>query len=182
MKGDEHATLDTPPNHRLFDPENAMLNPVLRKRAEMAKGQQQQANAGAAPIINFSFGREFADLLRGPMNAPAAELPIYMPPGPAQNANAPPPPIYTAPPAPNAYDLACPTLLQLNRKPGVDMPLDAFCEQYELDDGIRNRFKEHRYKHSRMFRFLTIKDLEMMMFMAGEIAEVRDAIDRWSVE
>ena len=52
--------------------------------------------------------------------------------------------------------------------------------QYELDDGIRDRFKENRYKHARMFRFLTIKDLESMRFMAGEIAEVRDAIDRWS--
>jgi hypothetical protein len=182
MKGDEYATLETPPNHRLFDPENAKLNPVLRRRAEMAQGQQQ-AGAGAAPIINFSFGREFADMLRGRMNTPAAnaEPPIYTPPAPAQNVNAHPP-MYAAPPAPNAYDLACPTLLQVNRKPGIDMPLDAFCEQFELDDGIRNRFREHRYKHARMFRFLTIKDLEMMAFMAGEIAEVRDAIDRWSVE
>jgi hypothetical protein len=145
----------------------------------MAKSQQPQQ----APIINFSFGREFTDLLCGPMNAPAANAdpPTYMAPAPAQNANVPPP-IYTAPPALNAYDLACPTLLQVNRKPGIDMLLDTFCEQYELDDGIRDHFREHRYKHARMFRFLTIKDLEMMVFMAGEIAEVRDAIDHWSAD
>ena len=170
MKGDEHATIETPPNHRLFDPENAKLSPVLRKRAELAKQQGQQQ--GAAPIINFSFGRELADLLRGPLNAPAANVdpPIYMPPGSA--------PIYTAPPC--DYDLSCPTLLQVNRKTGIDMALDAFCELYELDDGIRDRFREHRYKYARMFRFLTMKDMEAMAFKAGEIAEVRDAIDRWS--
>src|SRR5215472_15576927 len=123
MQGEERATLNTPPNHRLFDPTNTMLNPVLRKHAELAK-TQQQASVSTAPVINFTFGRDFADLLRG--NAPAAdaEPPIYMPPAPAQNANTPP--IYTAPPPSNAYDLACPTLLQVNRKPGVDMPLDAF--------------------------------------------------------
>jgi hypothetical protein len=146
MKGEEHATLNTPPNHQVFDPDSAVLSPVLRKHAaDMAKSQQPQQ----APVINFSFGREFADLLRGPMNAPAANAdpPTYMAPAPAQNANVPPP-IYTAPPALNAYDLACPTLLQVNRKPGIDMPLDAFCELYELDDGIRDRFREHRYKHA----------------------------------
>ena len=92
-----------------------------------------------------------------------------------------PPPVYTAPRSHNEYDLECPTLLQINRKPGLDMTLDAFCLQYELDDGIKDRFKENRYKFARMFRFLTIKDLEAMKFWAGEIAEIRDAIDRWSV-
>jgi len=176
---DEQATIDTPPNHRLFDQENAVLNPVLRKR--MNKQQQQEAGASAAPIINFSFGKEFADLFRGPAaaNNTNAEPPVYTPPVPAQNAN-PPTPVYTNA-APNAYDLACPTLLQPNRKPGIDMSLEAFCKEYELDDGIRDRFQEHRYKHARIFRFLTINDMEKMMFMAGEIAEVRDAIDRWSV-
>jgi hypothetical protein len=33
-----------------------------------------------------------------------------------------------------------------------------------------------------MFHFLTIEDLETMAFMAGEIAEVRDAIDHWSAD
>jgi hypothetical protein len=60
------------------------------------------------------------------------------------------------------------------------MTLEAFCLTYELDDAIRDSFKEYRYKHARMFRFLTVKDMEMMKFWAGEIAEVRDAIDHWS--
>ena len=37
------------------------------------------------------------------------------------------------------------------------------------------------YKHARMLRYLTIKEMEAMKFWAGEIAEVQDAIDRWSV-
>ena len=181
---DKQATIDTPPNHRLFDQENAILNPVLRKRMnrqqQEQQQQQQQAGTGAAPIINFSFGKEFTDLFRGPAaaNAANAEPPIYTPPVPAQNPNAAIP-VYTA--APITYDLACLTLLQANRKPGIDMPLEAFCKEYELDEGIRDRFQEHRYKHTRSFRFLTVADMEKMMFMAGEIAEVRDAIDRWSV-
>ena len=60
------------------------------------------------------------------------------------------------------------------------MTLEAFCAQYELNDGIKDRFKEHRY-NARMLCYLTIKDMEAMKFWAGEIAEVRDAIDRWSV-
>ena len=61
------------------------------------------------------------------------------------------------------------------------MTLEVFCATYQLNDAIRDRFKEHRYKHARMLRYLTIKDMEGMKFWAGEIAEVRDAIDRWSV-
>jgi hypothetical protein len=174
MKGEDQATIESPPNHRRFDPDTAMLNPVLRKCAENANANanaRDQQATNAAPVINFSFGREFADLIRGPANA----LPLA-------NPNAPPP-LYTGPPAlnQNDYDLNCPTILQANRKAGVDMTLDQFCQQYELDDGIRDRFREHRYKHARMLRFLTVKDLDTMSFMAGEVAEVRDAIDRWSV-
>ena len=52
------------------------------------------------------------------------------------------------------------------------MTLEAFCVQYELDDGIKDRFKEHRYKHARMLRYLTIKDMEAMKFWAWEIADI----------
>ena len=61
------------------------------------------------------------------------------------------------------------------------MTLEVFCRTYQLNDVIRECFKEHCYKHARMLRYLTIKDMEGMKFWAGEIAEVRDAIDHWSV-
>ena len=163
MRGEEFATIDRPPNHPLFD-DNSKLSPVLRKRLENSKN----VNAVAGPTINFSIGKELVDLLR-----PAAPVVAAQPIAP--------PPVYTAPRSHNEYDLECPTILQINRKQGLDMTLDLFCAEYDLDDGIRDRFRENRYKHARMFRFLTIKDLETMKFWAGEIAEVRDAIDRWSV-
>jgi len=58
------------------------------------------------------------------------------------------------------------------------MPLEAFCEQYKLNEGI---FKDNKYKHTHMFHFLTLKDLEAIKFMVEEVAEVWDAIDQWSV-
>jgi len=87
MKGEEHAMINTPPNHQLFDPDNAKLNPVLHRHAKNAKAQQQAVNtpANTAPVINFTFGQEFADLLCGPGAVPAPNVP---------------PPIYTAPAAP----------------------------------------------------------------------------------
>lgn len=168
MKGEEFATIDQPPNHRLFDynSDSTKLTPILRKRLENAK----TATSNAAPTINFSIGKELIDLLRPPTQAPLAVA-----------ADPVAPPVYTAPLQQNNYDLDCPTLLQANQRAGPDMTLEAFCITYELDDRIKDRFKEHRYKHARMFRYLTMKDMETMKFWAGEIAEVRDAIDRWSV-
>ena len=121
----------------------------------------------AAPTINFSIGKEIVDLLRPASAAIPAESLA--------------PPVYTAPPPQHSFDIGCPMLLQANRHAGIDMTLEVFCATYELDDAIRNRFQEHRYKHARMLRYLTVKDMEAMKFWAGEIAEVRDAIDRWSV-
>ena len=168
MKGEEFATIDQPPNHRLFDynSDSTKLTPILRKRLENAK----TATSNAAPTINFSIGKELIDLLRPPTQAPLAVA-----------ADPVAPPVYTAPLQQNNYDLDCPTLLQANQRAGPDMTLEAFCITYELDDRIKDWFKEHRYKHARMFRYLTMKDMETMKFWAGEIAEVRDAIDRWSV-
>lgn len=61
------------------------------------------------------------------------------------------------------------------------MTLEDFCETYQLYDAIRDQFKEHHYKHARMLRYLTMKDMEGMKFWVGEIAEVQEVIDCWSV-
>ena len=177
MKGEDFAAIDQPPNHRLFDPDSdgTKLTPLLRKRLEDAKTANTTPNAApnAAPTINFSIGKELVDLLRPPPVLQVAAASAD--PGPLA------PPMYTAPLQQNSFDIDCPTLIQTNRKAGPDMTLEAFCATYELDDLIRDRFKEHRYKHARMLRYLTVKDMEAMKFLVGEIAEVRDAIDRWSV-
>ena len=133
------------------------------KNAKVANDATPTGNT--APTINFSIGKELVDLLCLP----------------ALVADSLAPPVYTAPIPQNGFNIGCPTLLQTNQKIGPDMTLEAFCTKYELDDAIRDRFKEHRYKHARMFRYLTMKDMEVMKFWAGEIAEVQDAIDSWSV-
>jgi hypothetical protein len=174
MRGEDFASIDQPPNHRLFDcnSDSTKLTPLLRKRLEDAKTANPAPNT--APTINFSIGKELVDLLHP---APPLLQVVAVP------ADSLPPPVYrdTAPLLQNSFDIDCPTLLQTNRKAGPDMTLEVFCTTYELDDAIRDRFKEHRYKHAQMLRYLTTKDMEAMKFWAGEIAEVRDAIDRWSV-
>ena len=171
MRGEDFASIDQPPNHRLFDynSDTTKLTPLLCKRLEDAKTANTAPNT--TPTINFSIRKELVDLLRPPPALQAA----------AASADSLTPPVYTAPLLQNSFDIDCPTLLQANRKPGSDMTLEVFCATYQLDDAIRDRFKEHRYKHARMLRYLTIKDMEWMKFWAGEIAEVQDAIDHWSV-
>ena len=172
MRGEDFASIDEPPNHRLFDhdSDSTKLTPLLRKRLEDAKtANKANVAPSIAPTINFSIGKELMDFLH-----PA--VPVHVP------AEALAPPVYTAPLPQQPFNIDCPTLLQNNKKIGLDMMLEAFCMAYGLDDEIRDRFKEHRYKHAQMFRYLTMKDMEAMKFWAGEIAEVRDAIDKWSVE
>ena len=120
------------------------------------------------PLSISASEKELVDLLRLP---PALQV----------SADSQAPPVYTAPPPQNSFDIDCPTLLQTNQKAGPDMMLEVFCTTYAFDDAIRDRFKENHYKHARMLCYLTIKDMEAMKFWAGEIGEVRDAIDRWSV-
>ena len=125
----------------------------------------------AAPIINVSIGKELVDLLRP---VPAQPLPPALPAIPAQ-------PVAPAPaPSNNTYDLDCQTILQANSKPGPDMPMPQFCEQFELCAEAQEKFHANRYYHARMLRFLTVQDLTTMDFLLGEIAMVRDAVERWS--
>jgi hypothetical protein len=60
------------------------------------------------------------------------------------------------------------------------MPIPQFCEQFELCAKVQEKFQANRYYHARMLRFLTIQDLTKMDFLLGEIAMVRDAVQRWS--
>ena len=83
-------------------------------------------------------------------------------------------------PSRTLYDLQCPTLLQENRAPGIDMPIAEFCDAFGLTDGIKDKLIKNKYSFSRVLRFVTIQDLKEMSFQNGEIALLRDAADRWS--
>ena len=84
-------------------------------------------------------------------------------------------------PAIPRYDVQYPNLLQANRLPGLNMTIAEFCAQYELGDGTQQKFVAHGYERARVLRFITLTDVTKMELRLGEIAELRDAIERWSV-
>jgi hypothetical protein len=57
LKGEEHATLHKPPNHKLFD-NNKPVSPVLQKRI----AAQNASSLNSAPVFNLTLRNEFADI------------------------------------------------------------------------------------------------------------------------
>jgi hypothetical protein len=81
------------------------------------------------------------------------------------------------------YDLNCPTLLQGNRNPGIEMTMKDFCMQYGVETGAGERLVMNSYGHAHLLSFVTIQDLKDMRFLPGKIASLRDAVDavhKWS--
>jgi hypothetical protein len=184
------ATAEIPPNHHLFDNQPTKLSPVLQRRRD-AQNQATVA-AAAAPTFNFTIGKEVIDLLRNnvpDVGNPGVPAPPYQEPVPPVAMPAPVPPVAmpvaVAMPAPNPavprYDVQYPTLLQADRLPGPDMTITEFCAQNELGDGTLQKFNAHGYERARVLRFITLDDVTKMGLRLGEIAELRDAIERWSV-
>ena len=61
------------------------------------------------------------------------------------------------------------------------MPLAQFCAEYDLGATVLDKLSENLYKEARVLRFVTVDDLKQMNFRLGEIAALRDAVERWSV-
>ena len=61
------------------------------------------------------------------------------------------------------------------------MTIAKFCAQYELGDGTQLNFVAHGYEGVCVLRFITLTDVTKIELRLGEIAELRDAIERWSV-
>jgi hypothetical protein len=163
------------------------LSPVLQRRLD---AQNKATAVPAAPVFNLTIGTEVVQMLRGNtqvQDAAAALRDAVAPAPPYQDIPAPNP-LYQDVPAPNppnrpvpAYDLQCPTLLQRNRLPGIDMTIKEFCTEYGLCDSMVQKFQTHGYECARVLRFLTIDDANAIGLRLGEIAELRDAIEKWSV-
>lgn len=156
-KDSDEATLEKPPNHRLFDTK-ATISPVLQHRLDAQRKTVSQA-ATSAPVINLTFGNEFATLFKPPIapapNAPATEVGLVS-------------------------NLAS-SLLPPSRKCGDNMSIAAFCMLYKLDDSIMTKFVTHSFKETHLLRYVTISDLKEMEFKFGEIAALRDAVEKWSI-
>ncbi|KAG2345633.1 hypothetical protein BDR05DRAFT_946676 [Suillus weaverae] len=141
-----NATIDKPPNHRLFDP----------KAISPAKTVTEPASS--TPVVNITFGNEFASLFKlnhTALNTTTSEI------GPA--------PISTC--------LLIPPL----HKPGNDMSIVVSCALYQLDNSITMKFASHSFKEAHLLHYVTFSDLKEMEFKFGEIAALRDAVERWSI-
>lgn len=164
MKDDDSATLEKPPNHKLFDPSGKDLSPVLQRRQAAMSAQSGDATNSTAPVFNVSAGNEAFNFLRPFLPQPAA---------PAALSAIQAPPII--------FDNFSSTLLPSTRHAGPDMKLDVFCTTFDLGPKIFDKFTANDYLHARFLRFILIKELEDMGFARGEIAALRDAVETWSV-
>ena len=146
----------------------------MQRRIDAQKALVTPAPAPiAAPIFNFSIGKEIVKLFH-------PHMPAHMPLSPTSTIPQPQAQPLVQAAVPPIYDLQCPTVLQPSRKPGNDMPISEFCVQYELGKEVEAKFSEHSYSHARMLRFVTILELKEMGFRLGEVAALWDAVDRWS--
>ena len=170
LQGEECATLEKPPNHKLFNAPSSRLSPVLQCHLELQKPAPAPV-APAAPVFNFSIGHEVIDFFRLVATTPA---PVVMVTTPVVT------PVAVSAIAP-LYDLDCPRLLQPSRLPGQDMPLAQFCMQYNLAQGVLDKLVENSYTQAQTLRFITILELKEMKFKLGEIAALHKVVDMWLV-
>ncbi|KAJ7284778.1 hypothetical protein C8J57DRAFT_1497665 [Mycena rebaudengoi] len=162
LKGNNFATLDKLPNNELFDEVGAAAlsarSPLLQRRLDA----KEKNSASSAPQINFNFPPEFAALLRPP--APAAPA-----------APAPPPDPHAALPHPTV-----PMLIPHPLILGPNLSIAQFCEQYNLDDDIKERFLQNKFCFTDSFKYVELSELKTMEFMGGEIVELKAAIEKWA--
>ena len=170
LKGPMIVTLDTPPNHHLF---NAVSNNQLGQLSPLLERCQRGNSTGsaAAPVINFNVPAEVIHLFRPPA-APATPV----------TAVAAAPAIPIQPLAPPAFLMVSDTLIPADRAPGPTLSLDDFCKTYLLTDGVRTKLDENGYSGSHTFQYAEWKDLKSDAGLrAGEIAQLKHAISTWSI-
>lgn len=156
LKGDGIATVVKPPHHKLFDSRASAISPVLQRWLDT----QNTKSSPSAPVFNFTIGNEVVDFFR-PQVPVITAMPLAVAPAPS--------------------DPTCTSLLHPSCMQGMDMPLNEFCAKYDLGNAIHAKFAQNAYKEARFLRFVTIPELKEMGFQLGEIAALRDAVERWSL-
>jgi hypothetical protein len=146
------VTLETPPNHKLFN--ERQVSPILQCRLDASKNA-----AAPAPVVNISLRKEISDLFHPIVRSlTAASEPSHTP-----DHNS----CYLLPPS---------------HAPGMDMPISEFCDLYALGPDILKKFVSHLYKNVCVLRFVTLVDLKEMGFRLREIAGLRNAVELWLVQ
>jgi hypothetical protein len=64
---------------------------------------------------------------------------------------------------------------------GTQIPITTFCVITSLDDAIAEKLAANGYRTTAAFRFIELKDLPLIQFLPGEIAELREAVWEWAV-
>ncbi|KAF8181468.1 hypothetical protein K438DRAFT_1841209 [Mycena galopus ATCC 62051] len=150
-----HGTGDeeTPPNHAIFSGNG---NSGLASKSLLQRRAANAASTSTGPTIhnNFTIPDGLLDLFR-PVPAP--------------------------PPAPVPQPHEQQTLLPSGMNVGEQMSVAMFCITSGLDDAIAEKFTKNGYKTTASFRFIELKDLPLIQFLPGEIAELRDAVRQWAV-
>ncbi|KAF8130070.1 hypothetical protein K438DRAFT_1999531 [Mycena galopus ATCC 62051] len=150
FKGKEFADIDTPHNNQLFDKVSAAAraarSPILQQRQLEIREQAAAAkNAVASPQFHFNIGPEVLTFLR-PQAAPAMAIreAFILPPNTSNMLILPP------------------------RLPGLDVSIEDFYSQYDLDDEICMRFKEQKFKRTDAFQFVEVSELTEMGFCVAK--------------
>ncbi|KAG1888895.1 uncharacterized protein F5891DRAFT_1199126 [Suillus fuscotomentosus] len=124
LKDDGMATVNKPPHHKLFDSRPSAISPVLQRRLDT---QNTKSSSSSAPVFNFTIGNEVINFFRPQVPA----IPVI----PLAAAAAP-------------SDPTCTSLLHPSRMQGTDMPLNKFCEEYDLGNTIHAKLAENAYKEA----------------------------------
>ena len=160
LKGPEHATVETPPSHRLFDPKK--ISPVLLQRKAALDAQNAAASSSNSGLGNVTI-TDLVALLR-----PAAPA---MPPYPYVQPQLAPLPITPA------SDM----LLPSSHSIGLSAPLAAFCSQYNITDTVQKKLADEGYTDSHLLQYVSVSELKEVGFKNGEIASLKYAVAKWSV-
>ncbi|KAG1908351.1 uncharacterized protein F5891DRAFT_1179875 [Suillus fuscotomentosus] len=124
LKDDGMATVNKPPHHKLFDSRPSAISPVLQR---WLNTQNTKSSSSSAPVFSFTIGNEVIDFFHPQVPA--------IPTIPLAAAAAPSNP-------------TCTSLLHPSHMQGTDMPLNKFCEEYDLGNTIHAKLAENAYKEA----------------------------------
>ncbi|KAJ7807055.1 hypothetical protein B0H14DRAFT_3765172 [Mycena olivaceomarginata] len=150
---------ETPPNHAIFSSNgnSGLASKSLLQRHAAATASQASTVTG--PTIHTHNNFTIPDQL----------LNFFRPAGALQPA-----------PITQPYEPQL-TLLPPGMNVGQQMPITTFCVIANLDDAIAEKFATNGYRTTAAFRFIELKDLPLIQFLPGEIAELREAVREWAV-
>lgn len=174
LRNDGSATLDMPPNIKLFDavsPQTlASKSPILQARldqiANKSKGQAPTV-APSAPVVNF--------VLPNNMFTPSFQQAMQ------PFSFAPTPGVGTGPTLQPTTSSST-DLIPAGYRTGPQQSMRDFCRFHNLSDRIFEKLDQNAYTGTHAFRYMNKSDLRAMDFKQGEIADLLHAIEQWAVK